>query len=353
MKLYLSGGGERWALDFINVLKRNGYDVDIYQFSKEPKTIKFKGLTVNGIGNVQLADYGQCMRIGLQTFRDMTEKHDCVFLLSMNLCQGLFKQPVITVSHGLWFDGYESPINHGANMMDMMKSWIRNSTECISVDTNSIHAMQLYAPKIGHKMTYIPNYVDLNIFKPDEKDYNGKFKVLFPRRIDKPRGYIEMVEAIKILNEKYKDDMEFTFCGRGQEPDEKELHGMIDGIDNVKHISYETEDMPKAYKGMHISCIPTIRAEGTSLSCLESIATGTVPIVTTVGGLTDIVFKNVNGIVIPPKNSKELAKAIEHLYLHKKRLQEMKEMGLKIINGFSKERWEKEVVEIVKRVYGE
>jgi glycosyltransferase involved in cell wall biosynthesis len=120
-------------------------------------------------------------------------------------------------------------------------------------------------------------------------------------------------------------------------------------INNIKIIShndtvynFEVEDA-HSYVANHIVVH----------NCLESIATGTVPIVTTVGGLTDLVFKNVNGIVIPPKNSTELDNAIEYLYLHKERLQEMKEIGLKIIKGFSKERWEKEIIEVVKRVYGE
>ncbi len=352
LKLFLAGGGERWAIDFITLLKNNDYIVDVYQFSYEKQTVKYKNHKIRGLGNVdKYKQYDMdTIKNGLNIFYEQTKSYDGIFFLSMNLCQGLSKQPTITVSHGIWWDGYESPVNNGYMFMDLMKTWVRNSTKCISVDTNSIHAGQVYFPRHVNKMEYIPNYVDLNVFKPDIKDYTGNFKVIYPRRIDTNRGYLLMVEVAKRLSLKY-DDIEFVFCGRGQEQDENKLRELIKDMPNMKHISYDMSEMYRAYEGMHISCIPTIRAEGTSLSCLESLATGTVPIVTTVGGLTDLVQKNVNGLMINPNSDIELENAIEYCYLNRDKVEEMRNNGLMMIKTFSKERWEQDVLKIVKDVY--
>jgi glycosyltransferase involved in cell wall biosynthesis len=269
----------------------------------------------------------------------------------MNLCERVTKQPTLTVSHGIWFEGdiydYDT-----IKMMDTMKRWIRNSTHCISVDTNTIHACQLYFPKHIGKFSYIPNYVDLNIFKPMEKDYSGKFKVLFPRRIDLARGYVEMAQASRMLTDKY-DDIEITFCGKGHPHSEEHLKKLLSGTRNVRHISYELHDMHKAYADAHVSCIPTIQAEGTSLACLESIATGTVPIATITGGLSDLVQDNVNGLLVMPKNVSQLFTAIEYLYQNRGKLNELRENGLRMIKAFGKDKWEAQVLQVIEDLFGE
>lgn len=348
---FLSGGGERYALNFISLLRKMGYYVNVYQFSYDKRTVRYKNQRINGIGNIkQNKSYDESMMDGLKYFKEQSKDVDGIFLLSMNLAQINYGIPTLTVSHGIWWDCYDDRPNMGYGMMQMMGKWIGNVNYCISVDTNSIHAMQICNPLESRRMTYIPNYVDLDIFKPKEKEYDGRFKVLIPRRIDPSRGYLIAAKAAVELSKKY-DDIDFVFCGKGHKQEEERLHSIIDGYDNIQHTSLELESMYKIYDDKHISWTPTIKAEGTSLGVLESLASGVVPIVTTIGGLTDLVSHMNNGIMIPPDSVESLVMATDYLYNNRTRLLEMKDLGLRMINPFNKERWEDQIGQVCNAVY--
>jgi glycosyltransferase involved in cell wall biosynthesis len=102
-------------------------------------------------------------------------------------------------------------------------------------------------------------------------------------------------------------------------------------------------------------------AEGASLSCLESMACGVVPIVTPVGGLTDLVFDRFNGLIVKADDTWDLVKSkpeylvegIEYLYHNRDKLAEMKNNAISIVKTFSKQRWEEDVSKVVKKVFGD
>lgn len=59
--------------------------------------------------------------------------------------------------------------------------------------------------------------------------------------------------------------------------------------------------------------MPTIDREGLSRAVIESMAQGVPAIVSSVGGLPEIVEDGISGLVVPPKDSKALAQAITKL----------------------------------------
>lgn len=356
-KLDLMGGGERWLEDFVKLLKKLGYNVKLFQFSYEKFNKIWRGHQITGLGNITnkynpVSGYYQ----GFQEFHQLAKDADGIFYLSMNLSQGLTKQSTLTVSHGLMIDRCEKDINFKSiDNLEALKKWIRSATHTISVDTNTIKVNAVYYPDNLKKMTYIPNYVDLDKFKPVEKEDNDKFIVLYPRRLDIARGYRTTLEACEYLLNKY-DNFEFIFCGKGNEFEENEFNQWYLDFpfkDRVQHYSLEQFDMPKVYRLADCSIIPTWYSEGTSLSCLESLASGVVPIVTCVGGLTDIVLPNVNGLMIMPKDTKALIDSIEFIYNNKNNVQEMRDNGLRMIKAFSKNIWESRISDIVKKIFGE
>jgi glycosyltransferase involved in cell wall biosynthesis len=352
MSVDLAGGGELWLADFITLLKNLDYEVRLFQFSYFKITKNFRGHRIKGLGNMDTKKtFSECMTKGLNDFKELSKDGDGIFLLSMNLSGIKFDIPTLAVSHGVIGDNNIKDPELGKKIATAMKHWIGNSTRTISVDTNSIHIMQLLNPIESQKMLFVPNYVDTDRFTYKEKDYSGKFKVLFARRIAPERGYIQMAKACEILSEKY-DDIEFTFCGKGHPQEEANLHSIIDKLSNVKHISLEHKDMHTIYDGQHVSVVPTTCAEGTSLSCIESVVTGTVPISSYIGGLTDIVTHLFNGVLISPNSVEEIVNAIEYLYHNRDELEVMKDNCLRMASSFSKKRWESQISSIIKSIYG-
>lgn len=356
MDFELEGGGERVLEDFVNLLKKIGYKVNLYQFSHEYKVARFRGHKIQGIGNITnkynpVSGFKQ----GLEYFiKKSNEEAQGIYLLSMNLAMCSFNLPTITTSHGIMFNHCEK--NNFLNpieSLDRFKSWIRNSTHTISCDTDTMHLMSVYYPENIKKMTYIPNYVDLNKFTPKEKKDDGIFRILYPRRLQHARGYHTLMSAADILLDKYQN-IEILFIGKGNKAETDDLHNWMQKKDKrVKHYEYKYYQMPSAYDNVSVGLVPTAYSEGTSLSCLELLASNVLPITTWVGGLSDIVQPNVNGIVIQPNNPSELIKAIEYVMNNPLEVNRMRDNGLRMIKSFSKEIWEKRITDVVKKVYGE
>ena len=59
-------------------------------------------------------------------------------------------------------------------------------------------------------------------------------------------------------------------------------------------------EMDKLYKEADISIIPTLHSEGTSFTCLESMASQLPIIASNVGGLGNLIIDGFNGILINP-----------------------------------------------------
>jgi glycosyltransferase involved in cell wall biosynthesis len=73
----------------------------------------------------------------------------------------------------------------------------------------------------------------------------------------------------------------------------EELEERIDAADiatNVRLLGFVPDaDLPTAYRAADLSIVPTIALEGFGLVAVESLAAGTPPLVTPIGGLPDIV----------------------------------------------------------------
>lgn len=76
------------------------------------------------------------------------------------------------------------------------------------------------------------------------------------------------------------------------------------------HLTGFRRDAPALIAASDVSVLPTLKREGLSKVVIESMVYGVVPIVTSVGGNTELVIDGESGIVIPPKNAKALYKAL-------------------------------------------
>ena len=65
--------------------------------------------------------------------------------------------------------------------------------------------------------------------------------------------------------------------------------------------------------------------EGRSISMLEMMANGTVPVLTNVSGVREDIINNINGYIIPLGDVNTAVNKIEYLYNHRNKLVEMGE----------------------------
>jgi glycosyltransferase involved in cell wall biosynthesis len=157
--------------------------------------------------------------------------------------------------------------------------------------------------------------VDMEKFKPTPQPSNSRPVVLFVGRLLWNKGIRELAEASRQLK---LEKMDFTLKivggpdHRNPEavPEEylRKLHeeGIIDWVGRQS-------DMPKFYREADIVCLPTQYKEGLPLTLLEAASTGRPLISTDAPGCREIVRPDINGYLVPPKNTLALVDALRIL----------------------------------------
>jgi glycosyltransferase involved in cell wall biosynthesis len=96
--------------------------------------------------------------------------------------------------------------------------------------------------------------------------------------------------------------------------------------------------MDEAYRLADITVIPTLQSEGTSLSCLEAMASGNAVIATNVGGLPNLILPDYNGLLIEP-NLESLRDALLRLIEQPQLRIKLAKQGVEVAKTFDIEIW--------------
>lgn len=157
--------------------------------------------------------------------------------------------------------------------------------------------------------------VDINYFKQSKlkKEFNKKIQVLFPARILREKGIIELVEA---CNELWENNYKFKLNVAGEIDSQNRSclseHNLK--ILNNKNINFlgKSNSMLNIYKKIDIVVLPSWR-EGLSKSLLEA-SSMCIPIITTdVPGCNDVIRHKYSGLLVPLKNKNRIRDAIKFL----------------------------------------
>lgn len=333
------GGGERYLAELAELLAGMGCQVDVFQPSNGLQWQKeYSGFRVFGVGD---GGFDEDFFLALnQHFYELTQDYDLHIYLSMDLtCPFVFPNS-ICVSHGVWWDSTERPWWRSKKWYDRLFAGLNKIDTLVSVDTNTINWLNAVNPQIQCKKTYIPNYADLDIFKPQEPSAakKGTVKVLYPRRLVSGRGWSVTKEVAKELLQE-RSDLTFSFVGRGLEQSERQMELLAEKNPGIEYHWYPMEDMHLAYQDADIVLIPSCYTEGTSFSLLEAMACGKPVIAGLVGGLTDLVIDGYNGLLIQVSED-TLKSAVLRLADNAELRREMGQHALQVAQSFSKRFWE-------------
>lgn len=158
--------------------------------------------------------------------------------------------------------------------------------------------------------------VDLQKFQPVA--FPDKCCFLLISRLLKSKGIFEYVEAANIIKQKYPK-VQFKFIGgwagnsnpetiEQKQVDELRQNGAVEFLDVV-------DDIRPIIKATTVYVLPSFYREGTPRSILESMAMGKPIITTDMPGCREAVKHGVNGYLVPAKNVKKLAAAMEKFIL--------------------------------------
>jgi glycosyltransferase involved in cell wall biosynthesis len=311
------GGVETWILELVRLLSEIGFTPVVYQPAEIDFTLTLEGAEVIGHGG------GNSRRMTRLSHKDIDRrKIRWIIYASSFAGEKNFRPGQIFIQHGIHWDYTTSK----KNLLSRLK-WeyvrrtlsrndlqrCRKSRLTITVDTNFLNYARIM---LGHrfnpnKIYYIPNFAALQEpAKWQEKWLSPKeINIVFTRRFEHRRGVTIFAEALeKILASASNIRVTFAGCGSLE-------HHLIEKFgknDRIKILEVPHEKIYDLLNKSHIAIIPSVFSEGTSLSCLEAMASGCAVIATDVGGLCNLVLPDYNGLLIRPVAS-EIASAIINL----------------------------------------
>lgn len=358
------GGTQTYIIELAKVLYDLGYNVHILDekkgFSNKSKTSSFNHFTVEEFF------YGRNLNKAFHTYYKNNTDAETLFIIGDDE-QDIYPKGIknlISIQHGIGWDSvrnggkkslpYIFPIYKVGRCISKLRKYICGSNY-VCVDYNYFNWLRtLYYVPNDRILCVIPNFSSGELSLSDVK---GKLEslsdlkcanIVFARRLQWYRGPIMWANVVKKLSYEYPS-LQFTFAGEGV--CENEVHRILKDVRNVTFAKFNAEDSISFHSSYHIAVVPTIFSEGTSLSACESMASGCFPVVSHVGGLTNIVLDRYNGRLFYP-TEEELYKTIHEVI--EMELADFKRVALRAYesatSSFSRKVWAEKWISMINKV---
>lgn len=208
---------------------------------------------------------------------------------------------------------------------------------CIS-EYNKNYILKQFPGINSHKIKIIHCGLDVEKIEPRNENIEVKEKdnytILSVGRLVGQKGFKHLIRACQILKE--KENLQFTCKIIGDGKDRKKLKKIISelNLDETVNLlgSQEQNDVIKNMRNADLFVLPCVRDEdgfmdGIPVALMEAMALRVPVISTRISGIPELV-KDGSGILVPPGDAKELAKAIERVMnLPNDKRQQMIESG--------------------------
>ena len=176
----------------------------------------------------------------------------------------------------------------------------------------------------------IPNGVDLDRFasaEPFEELRDGTLNILFVGRFEERKGLIHLLKAYHRLR-KRKVDARLLVVGAGPKEREYRRYVGLRGIRDVEFLGrVDDEAKVRYFASADIYCAPNTGQESFGIVLLEAMAAGVPIVASDIHGFKRVVERNVQGILVEPRNHRALAAALYALARDPDLRDEMGEAG--------------------------
>lgn len=192
---------------------------------------------------------------------------------------------------------------------------------------------------------HLPNFVELRKFHELTNTYN----LLFVGRLEKVKGVEFLIQAMSFIINVFPQTT-LTIVGDGSNM--ADLLNLTKRLQIEKYVQFvgwvENNDLDTYYEKASIVVAPSIWVEAFGIVILEAMSVGRPVIGTNVGGIPEIISDGVNGYIVEPKNSEQIAEKVIKLFSEEKLLKELVRNARLKAEGFSVEKY----VEKLEEIYG-
>ena len=245
--------------------------------------------------------------------------------------------------------GTDAYLAYRYKLFGLVAKWIAQSSNGIT-SNSSWHLNRILKLGVKDKQTDVISYpTDVFAFKPAKTGYaelrkkigleSQNLVVLAVGRLVYKKGFNYLIKAISELTQKYPH-LRLVIGGEGDLRDEWEKLSVRLGVDDKVFFvgTIGRDEIVHFYNLADIMVAPSVvdrlgNVDGGPVVSFESMACGKPQVATSVLGVADIIENNVNGFVVPQKDSEALANALEKLIKSKRLREKMGEANRRLIKS--------------------
>lgn len=349
------GGIQTYIKMLVKVIKDINMTPVIFQYASVDFKQMYNGVDVYGIGmKTRWRKNKRNQVLFDRCLEQYNSEKDIIVFACETMSVKNYEDRVIGIQHGITWDiSKHEDYSHNKNLIFVFWRAIRaykivkrlkNIKVLIGVDYNFLNWYRTQVAYIETNVKVIPNCTE--VYEISKKP-SHTINIIFARRLQKHRGTrLFAFAANRILN-KY-DNVYITFAGSG--PDENYLKELFNKNPKVNFITYDSEKSIEVHSNYQIAVIPTVGSEGTSFSLLEAMAAKCAVIASNVGGMTNIILDNYNGLLINP-DEKQLYEAIEKLIINNELREKLANNAYHTVTHvFNKELWEEKWKKVLNEI---
>jgi glycosyltransferase involved in cell wall biosynthesis len=315
------GGQERHVLTLCRHLTNLGHNVTVLTCGSYPgylcKDFRISNLDSYNLIGLRLISARKFKKFLMENNFDICHLHHSTIFGETILFSNLsVKLPVVTTLHTQMNRNLFAKFFFDRLSLKLIGT-SSNKVICLSP---SIKQSLIKRGLEASKCVSIPNALEINsvenqlseICKCKINDHPN-IDVLFVGRLEKRKGIQWLLEAIILLHRKGVK-CKLQIIGHGpllnhlrKRANEENIQKYVDFSGYVSR-----EELYKSYLKTKVVVIPSIY-EGVPTVALEAMTANTPLIVTDIPGLKELVMNEINGLVVPPKDSRSLSIAIEKI----------------------------------------
>ena len=203
----------------------------------------------------------------------------------------------------------------------------------------------------------VPNGIDTSRFHPDHRPLEqlrtpGMKTLLFVGRMEKRKGFDILLEAYAQLRRR-RADVRLVAVGDGPQREGYERQVDSFGIPDVLFRGRVSDEMlPRHYAAADVFCSPALGGESFGIVLLEAMASGVPVLASAIPGFTAVIEAGKDGLLVPPRQPRVWAQAIETVVNDDELARSMSANGLRTAQRYDWDRVADEILDVYEEARG-